>query len=1225
MSGGGDSGAGGSIQIQSDRGDILFDTLNSFSFSTGGTASSGGNITLSAPLGSIQSRTLENEGFDRPTTNLLATASTSQDGGTGTLGGAVNLTARDRIENFTILSQAAVRSGDVTVTGLGDLTLNAVQIVTSQEVSVNTPTEGLVTLDVQESGRSGDIRLSSTGALNLVDSFTQSSSIGTEAAGEVNLTSPTRISLTGSLISSNARGLGTIAGDAGNIRITAPEVILENSILSSFTEGNGRAGQIEIRGDRLQVLGSSSITAATFRNGVAGDLNFFLTDSLLLDNSNIIAQGSDLPVFSGPGGTIRILAPQVTLDHQASIALDSGGQGTGGNLLIQGDRLSLNQSSLSAETTIADAGNIQIDLSELLLLNNGSRISTQSAANGGNISLNAPIILGVPFTTNDIVANAVQGAGGNIEISTQALLGLTIENVNDPTADLRNNITASSQLGVSGSVTLNNALVDVSSGLVDLPSAVLDASDQVSSRCAAAEGDRFTVLGQGGVPESPFAPLHAPLIGAGTDSPLNQGGELDSRLQQVEALRLQGQYHRARQLIEPIALTLQDQPITEAAAQTLRTFGLLLSLTEDTARGQAILEESQRISRAVNLPLHTAATALESGNLAHRSQDNETALAHYQEAQKTIASVLAQNPRDPLAAELQVNVELNLLQLRIDQNRSTLALQQAEALKPIVAQFALDSASPTTLYTQLHWTESLRRLYQAGLWIDRQTLNDRLAPLIASDQPPSRAKAYAFLQWGRWQQDQGQVTEAIVAYQQSLLLAQQLQAPDIIATIAPELGTLYSQGGDHLGGTAEALRIYQLGYEALQTLRTDLAGINPELRFSFQDQVEPIYRDYIRLLVTIDPVPSQANLAQVLKVTEALQLAELDNYFGDTCLNVHPQNLADLDPDSMIIYPIILNDRLSTIISIPHQPLAYHETLIPRSILEKNIRNLYSSLYLGYPKDLHLSIAQYFYNLLLRPAENLLQSETPETLVFVWDGALRNIPPAVLHDGSQYLIERYNLAISPGLQLLPPSPSRQIDQIFAAALSEPRQNFSALPGVLTELEGIRQVLPVKALVNETFTPSAFSQAIAQNTFPVVHLATHAQFGKNVDDSFLLTWEGTIGLKDLDRVLQPSQLGLAEPIDLLVMSACQTAQGNNRTILGLAGFALRSGARSTLASLWSVDDQATANLMINFYRSLSAPLTSKAGALRQAQINLLNNPAYAHPYFWAPFVLVGNWQ
>ena len=140
-----------------------------------------------------------------------------------------------------------------------------------------------------------------------------------------------------------------------------------------------------------------------------------------------------------------------------------------------------------------------------------------------------------------------------------------------------------------------------------------------------------------------------------------------------------------------------------------------------------------------------------------------------------------------------------------------------------------------------------------------------------------------------------------------------------------------------------------------------------------------------------------------------------------------------------------------------------------------------------------------------------------------------------------------------------------------------------------------------------------------------HLATHAQFGKNVDDSFLLTWEGTIGLKDLDRVLQPSQLGLAEPIDLLVMSACQTAQGNNRAILGLAGFALRSGARSTLASLWSVDDQATANLMINFYRSLSAPLTSKAGALRQAQINLLNNPAYAHPYFWAPFVLVGNWQ
>jgi len=111
---------------------------------------------------------------------------------------------------------------------------------------------------------------------------------------------------------------------------------------------------------------------------------------------------------------------------------------------------------------------------------------------------------------------------------------------------------------------------------------------------------------------------------------------------------------------------------------------------------------------------------------------------------------------------------------------------------------------------------------------------------------------------------------------------------------------------------------------------------------------------------------------------------------------------------------------------------------------------------------------------------------------------------------------------------------------------------------------------------------------------------------------------------LRGLLQARAQNQRQPIELLVLSACQTAAGDNRAALGLAGVAVRSGARSTLATLWSVDDQSTSSFMIEFYQALAQPQVTKAKALRQAQLALLKQPEFKHPYFWAPFVLVGNW-
>jgi CHAT domain-containing protein len=157
-----------------------------------------------------------------------------------------------------------------------------------------------------------------------------------------------------------------------------------------------------------------------------------------------------------------------------------------------------------------------------------------------------------------------------------------------------------------------------------------------------------------------------------------------------------------------------------------------------------------------------------------------------------------------------------------------------------------------------------------------------------------------------------------------------------------------------------------------------------------------------------------------------------------------------------------------------------------------------------------------------------------------------------------------------------------------------------------------------------FISESIQKQISKIPFRVVHLATHGEFSSQAEKTFVLTWNSRLGIKQLGALLQTRNQDGRTPIELLVLSACKTAKGDNRAALGLAGMAVRSGARSTIASLWSVEDSATATLMENFYQELATLGTTKADALRKAQISLLKKPQFTHPFYWSPFVLVGNW-
>lgn len=201
--------------------------------------------------------------------------------------------------------------------------------------------------------------------------------------------------------------------------------------------------------------------------------------------------------------------------------------------------------------------------------------------------------------------------------------------------------------------------------------------------------------------------------------------------------------------------------------------------------------------------------------------------------------------------------------------------------------------------------------------------------------------------------------------------------------------------------------------------------------------------------------------------------------------------------------------------------------------------------------------------------------------------------------------------------------SKHIDAIIGG-ISQSRAGFSPLPSVELEVKEISQTVPSTMLLNQKFTSLALAAHVKSSNANIIHLATHGQFSSRLEDTFLLTWDGQLNVKELSELLKNRSGNSSKAIELLVLSACDTAMGDDRAVLGLAGLAVKSGARSTIATLWPVKDKAAQMLMTRFYDQLRQPRVTKAEALRQAQINLIRQTDFRDPFFWSAFVLVGNW-
>jgi CHAT domain-containing protein len=274
----------------------------------------------------------------------------------------------------------------------------------------------------------------------------------------------------------------------------------------------------------------------------------------------------------------------------------------------------------------------------------------------------------------------------------------------------------------------------------------------------------------------------------------------------------------------------------------------------------------------------------------------------------------------------------------------------------------------------------------------------------------------------------------------------------------------------------------------------------------------------------------------------------------------------------------------------------------------------------------YLRHANRLYEWLIGPIQPALKSGDVNTLVFVPRGALYTVPMATLHDqaSGHFLIEKVPLAITPGLTLTEPKEiDRAAAQLLAAGVSDSVQGFPALAFVPNELADVLEIFPGRELVNQSFVTESFELELKQQPFDIVHLASHGEFSTDSSKSFLLTYDGQISMDRLAQLVGKTRFR-SRGLELLTLSACETAAGDDRAALGLAGVALQAGARSALATLWAVNDEVSAQLMIDFYRNLKDSKRSRAEALQQAQMKVLQQRAYRHPAYWAPYLLIGSW-
>lgn len=680
--------------------------------------------------------------------------------------------------------------------------------------------------------------------------------------------------------------------------------------------------------------------------------------------------------------------------------------------------------------------------------------------------------------------------------------------------------------------------------------------------------------------------------------------------------------------------------------------GVLLQLAR-LAEAEPLLQSAAAHGE---LPLRErAAAALDLGQLQRARGRPGAADAIWRDAAALV-------PDDP---ELALAAELNRLQLQgATGNGEHRARLQAAALQLAALPDAAIRARHALQLSVLWRTHG-----QAGAaWL---ALQQALSSAAAASDHRLQAQALD-AQAAAYQSDR-RYSEALELVARGIDQARRADAPELLMTLEARAAQLLQAEGD----AARALDAWTRAVDHVEAVRADVPVTYTDGRSSFRDSLEPIYLGLAdALLRRADGAPAferQALLRRARDTVDLIKQTELEDWLRDRCgVGSARQDRASPSAGTAIWMPVILPDRLELLLET-QAGLTSRRVDIDPARLRDQVTDFVSALRAGQPLSAR---AQALHRLLVGPLEGELAAQRIHTLLAVPDGVLRLLPLSALHDGRGWLLQRLAVTTVPALSLAPaprgPAASGPVPLALMAGVSRPGpvldrlpddiidvvvdppvdarasgsahgaadgasdpaprprdaerqaqlQEALALPGVKAEIDHLASVLPGTVLLDRDFTLDALRQQMLSRRHGIVHIASHGVFGDSAETTFILTWDELLTLDGLQQLLRGR--GTAQ-VELLTLSACQTAEGDDRAPLGMSGSALKARARSALGTLWPVSDEAATRVMGDFYQRLAAGQGTRAQALRRAQLALAADPRRAHPFYWAPFVLIGDWQ
>ncbi|MCP4348815.1 MAG: CHAT domain-containing protein [Desulfobacterales bacterium] len=701
---------------------------------------------------------------------------------------------------------------------------------------------------------------------------------------------------------------------------------------------------------------------------------------------------------------------------------------------------------------------------------------------------------------------------------------------------------------------------------------------------------------------------------------------LDALVHLAETYQALGYHHKALVLFNSAMPIVGRSTDKYRNAQFFRSLGDIHLSFGNLDKADEYLVKALEQARLANDPRVLTSVLTDAGNLLATDGDYEGALGAYTECLDLADKI-------PGKPELKTKALINILYVAyLDGNDEIIepALDAALAetgslpdssgkaedlifLSLIIRTILNDPELETSPEYKKYLTNAaLKTLYEAKR--------------IAETLKDPRVVSYAYGYLGQLYEIENRISDALKLTRTAVFFAEQGNFPQIQYLWQWQMGRLFKAQGE----IEKAVKAYKKAVSTLNPIRGELfRGLRLQQDI-LNDQIKPVYLGLAELLLDLaekDSDKSAVHIREARDTMELLKTAELEDFFQDECITLmkSKERLLDSAPaHTALIYPIVLPDNLAIILTLP-DGMEQIRVPVDSETLEETVI-AYRKLLQNRMNKRFLYFANLLYNWIIKPLEEKLTAQEINTLVIAPDGVLRLVPLSTLYNGKQYLVEKYAIAIVPAVTLTDPRPFQKDNvSILLSGLSEARQGFSPLPSVTSELADIKKIMNGRiVLKNEDFNVANLTDEFKNNEYSIVHMATHGIFGGTPRESFLLNYNDRLTMDGLEQLISMGRFR-DRPVELLTLSACQTALGNERAALGLAGVAVKAGVRSAIATLWYVDDEATSLAIREFYRQLKTPGISKAQALQNTQKKLIADQRYWHPLYWAPFLLIGNWM